>query len=170
MTEPDRFTSIMKCLPGIVRQIVRQTSNYSEGQTYILPLMMSVLPGINSNDFEKTAVTLEVLDAILKLVPCIDCSSVVHSRNGLTGIEKQVCLSTAQFEDFITDFLNRIFQMISMRSTEMSDAAMSNNVTSQDDKIITSKLTSIISSIVQQCSSKIFQVFTNLDQCICSGS
>ncbi|CAF1489476.1 unnamed protein product, partial [Rotaria sordida] len=89
ITEPGRFTLIMKCLPGIICQIVRQTSNYSEGQTYVLTLMMSILPCIDSNDFEKIAVTLEVLDAILKLVPCIDCSSAIHTRNDLTEIIHQ---------------------------------------------------------------------------------
>ncbi|CAF3528854.1 unnamed protein product, partial [Rotaria sp. Silwood2] len=86
MTDPDRFTLIMKCLPGIVRQIVRQTPSYSEGQTYVLPLLKSILPGIDSNDLEKIEVTLEVLDAILKLVPCIDCSSAVNTRTDLTEI------------------------------------------------------------------------------------
>ncbi|CAF1351670.1 unnamed protein product, partial [Rotaria sordida] len=136
ITEPGRFTLIMKCLPGIICQIVRQTSNYSEGQTYVLTLMMSILPCIDSNDFEKIAVTLEVLDAILKLVPCIDCSSAIHTRNDLTEIEKRVCLSTTQFEDFITDFLNRIFQMISIRSAEMFDDAVANDVFNEDDKFI----------------------------------
>ncbi|CAF4174719.1 unnamed protein product [Rotaria sp. Silwood2] len=158
MTEPDRFTLIMKCLPGIVRQIVRQTPTYSEGQTYVLPLLMSVLPGIDSNDFRKKEVTFEVLDAILKLVPCVDCSSTVYKRTDLTEIEKQVCLSTTQFEDFVTDFLNRIFQMISQRSTEISDATVTNNKINWEDEAIDIKLISIMSSIVQQCSSKIFQI------------
>ncbi|CAF4597649.1 unnamed protein product, partial [Rotaria sp. Silwood2] len=126
----------MKCLPGIARQLVRQTPNYSEGQIYVLPLMMSVLPGIDSNDFEKIVVTLEVLDAILKLVPCVDCSSAVHTRNDLTETEKQVCLSTVQFEEFVIDFLNRIFQMISIRSTETSNAAVTNDSANEDDKFI----------------------------------
>ncbi|CAF2670625.1 unnamed protein product [Rotaria sp. Silwood2] len=164
MTEPDRFTLIMKCLPGIVRQIVRQTPTYSEGQTYVLPLLMSVLPGIDSNDFRKKEVTFEVLDAILKLVPCVDCSSTVYKRTDLTEIEKQVCLSTTQFEDFVTDFLNRIFQMISQRSTEISDATVTNNKINWEDETIDIKLISIMSSIVQQCSSKIFQVCTNSNQ------
>ncbi|CAF3086144.1 unnamed protein product [Rotaria sp. Silwood2] len=164
MTDPDRFTLIMKCLPGIVRQIVRQTPSYSEGQTYVLPLLKSILPGIDSNDLEKIEVTLEVLDAILKLVPCIDCSSAVNTRTDLTEIEKQACLSTAQFEDFVTDFLNRMLHMISRRSIEISDAVVDNSEISQDDSFIQIKLTSIVSSIVQQCSSKIFQVSTNSNQ------
>ncbi|CAF3716099.1 unnamed protein product [Rotaria sp. Silwood1] len=170
MIEPDRFTLIMKCLPGIVRQIVRQTTTYSEGQIYVLPLLMSILPGIDSNDSEKVEVTFEVLDAILKLVQCIDCSSAVSIRTDLTEIEKQVCLSTTQFEDFVTDFLNRIFQMISRRSTETYDAAVSNNEISQNNRIIEIKLISIMSNIVQQCSSKIFQIIRDKITEFISGS
>lgn len=77
---------IMRCLPGMIHQMVHRSENYSEGQLYVLPLMMSVLPGINSNDFEKATATFDVLDAIVKLVPCIDCSSAVHTRKDLTEV------------------------------------------------------------------------------------
>src|ERR1700723_3813492 len=75
VTEPHRFTSILNCLTRIAPQIVRQTPCYSQGQTYVLPLLMSVLPGIDLNDFEKTSVTLEFLETIFMLIPCVDCSS-----------------------------------------------------------------------------------------------
>jgi proteasome activator subunit 4 len=86
MTEPHRFTSIMNCLKYIVRQIVQQTPSYSEGQIYVLPLLMSVLPGIDLNDFEKTSVTLEFLDIMFMVITCVDCSSAVNTRNDLTEV------------------------------------------------------------------------------------
>jgi hypothetical protein len=75
----------MHCLAGIAREIVHQ----SQGQLYVLPLLMCVLPGIDSNDFEKTSVTLEFLNAILALVTCVDCSSTVYIRNDLTEVRIQ---------------------------------------------------------------------------------
>ncbi|CAF1537120.1 unnamed protein product [Rotaria sp. Silwood1] len=93
--EPHRFTSIMTCLTRITRQLVRQTSCYSQGQTYVLPLIMSVLPGIDLNDFKKTLVTLEFLDTIFMLITCVDCSSAIHIRNDLTEMIREK----------ITDFL-----------------------------------------------------------------
>jgi proteasome activator subunit 4 len=87
MTEPHRFTSIMTCLTHIARQIVQQTPSYSQGQTYVLPLLMSVLPGIDLNDFEKTSITLEFLETILMLITCVDCSSAVNTRNDLTEVK-----------------------------------------------------------------------------------
>ncbi|CAF4539945.1 unnamed protein product, partial [Rotaria sp. Silwood2] len=158
MTEPHRFTSIVTCLADMARQIVRQTPEFSQGQTYVLPLLMAVLPGIDSNDYKKTAVTFQFLNAILMLVTCVDCSSAVHTRDDLTEIEKEVCLSTAKFEDFITEFLNRTFQMIDTLSTEMSDAVILTNEANREDQEASQELTSMISGIVQQCSNKIFQM------------
>ncbi len=76
----------MTCLASVARQIVRQTPDFSQGQTYVLPLLLAVLPGIDSNDFKKTAVTFQFLNAILMLVTCVDCSSAVNTRNDLTEV------------------------------------------------------------------------------------
>ncbi|CAF1508572.1 unnamed protein product, partial [Rotaria magnacalcarata] len=157
MSEPHRFTSIMTCLASLARQIVRQAPHFSQGQTYVLPLLMAVLPGIDSNDFKKTAVTFQFLNAILMLVTCVDCSSAIHTRNDLTEIEKEVCLSTAKFEDFVTEFLNRTFQMIDTLSTEMSDAVVVITKVNLEDHVTELALTSMMFGIVQQCSKKIFQ-------------
>lgn len=87
MSEPHRFTSLMNCLKHIARQIVEQTPSYTEGQKYVLPLLMSVLPGIDLNDFEKTSMTLDFLETILMLITCIDCSSAINIRNDLTEVK-----------------------------------------------------------------------------------
>ncbi|CAF0768198.1 unnamed protein product [Adineta steineri] len=158
MTEPHRFTSIMTCLTHTARQIVHQTSSYSQGQTYVLPLLMSVLPGIDLNDFEKASVTLDFLETMLMLITCVDCSSAVNTRNDLTETEKEVCLSTIQFEDFIIEFLNRIFQMIDLLSTDISDAVTTDTDFDLNDLVIELKLASIMFHIIQNCSNKIFQI------------
>ncbi|CAF1048161.1 unnamed protein product [Adineta steineri] len=158
INEPHRFTSIVKCLTCIVRQIVRQTSSYCQGQMYVLPLLLSVLPGIDLNDLKKMSVTLEFLDTILLVISCIDCSSAINNRNDLTEIEKEVCLLTKQFEDFIIEFLNRIFKMINILSTDISDALIIDTDINTIDNTIKSKLTSIIFNIVQHSSNKIFQI------------
>ena len=89
MTEPHRFTSILTCLAGMTRQIVRQTTHFSQGQTYVLPLLISVLPGIDPNDYKKTMVTFQFLHSILKLIICVDCSSAVHTRTDLTEVNRK---------------------------------------------------------------------------------
>ncbi|CAF1230849.1 unnamed protein product [Adineta steineri] len=157
ITEPHRFTSIITCLTHIARQIVQQTPSYSRGQIYVLPLLISVLPGIDLNDFKKTSVTLEFLDTMLMQITCIDCSSAVNIRTDLTEIEREVCLSTSKFEDFINEFLNRIFHIIEISSAEISDAVTADANDNKLDIDIQPKVTSILFNIVQQCSSPIFQ-------------
>ena len=50
---------------------------------------MSVLPGIDSNDYKKTTVTFEFFNAILKLIICVDCSSAVTTRNDLSEVKSR---------------------------------------------------------------------------------
>jgi proteasome activator subunit 4 len=89
MTEPHRFISLITCLAGMTRQIVRQTPNFTQGQTFVLPLLISVLPGIDSNDFKKTSITFEFLNSMLMLITCVDCSSAVNTRNDLSEVKKK---------------------------------------------------------------------------------
>jgi len=86
MTEPHRFTSLITCLAGMTRQIVRQTPDFFQGQTFVLSLLMSVLPGIDSNDFKKTSVTFQFLNSMLMLITCVDCSSAVNTRTDLSEV------------------------------------------------------------------------------------
>lgn len=88
MTEPYRFTSILSCLTGVMQQMVQQSPNFPQGQTYVVPLLMFVLPGIDSNDFDKTRETLQFLKAILLLITCVDCPSATQTRNDLTEVEE----------------------------------------------------------------------------------
>ena len=67
-------------------------------------------------------------------------------------------MSTAKFEDFITEFLNRTFQMIDNLSTEMSDAVVVSSKINVEDHVTELALTSMMFGIVQQCSTKIFNV------------
>jgi proteasome activator subunit 4 len=103
MVEPHRFTAIMTCLTHIARQIVQQTPSYSQGQIYVLPLLMSVLPGIDLNDMKKTSVTLKFLDIILTVITCVDCSSAVNTRNDLTEVR-----SNLSFEKNVLSFSYRL--------------------------------------------------------------
>ncbi|CAF3469088.1 unnamed protein product [Rotaria socialis] len=155
INEPHRFTSSLSCLTGITRQIVQQTLNFPQGQTYVLPLLISVLSGIDSNDFDKTSKTFQFLKAILMLITCVDCSSAINIPNDLTEVEKEVCLLTAQFEDFIIEFLNRTFQMVDSLSTEVFDGWVATTANDVNTEI---ELTPVIPGIIEQCSSKIFQV------------
>lgn len=76
----------------MARQIVLQTANFTQGQTYVLPLLISVLPGIDSNDYHKTEVTFQFLHAMLNLIICVDCSSALQTRADLTEVNECISL------------------------------------------------------------------------------
>lgn len=84
--EPHRFTSIVTSLTRVLRQVVRYTPDYFHGQTYVLPLIRAVMPGIDLNDAEKTSVTLKFLNTLFMMISCIDCSSAVNTRKDLTEV------------------------------------------------------------------------------------
>jgi proteasome activator subunit 4 len=70
----------MYCLTRITHQMVQ----YPQGQTYVIPILISALPGIDFNDVKKTMITLDFYNTIFKLIICSDCSSAVHTHDDLT--------------------------------------------------------------------------------------
>jgi hypothetical protein len=57
--------------------------------------------------------------------------------------------------------------MIDTLSTEMSDAVVLTNKADSEDEETGVELVSLLSGIVQQCSSKIFQVEIQIDTFVC---
>lgn len=73
-------------------------------------------------------------------------------------MEKEVCLSTGKFEDFISELLNRTFQMIEILANEMSESEMFSIENDTEQQEIGLELSSTFTAIVQQCSEPIFRV------------
>jgi len=141
--EPHRYISLMNCLQRVARQLVQQTDSYSEGQLFVLPLLNSILPAIDLNDIEKTYSTLDFIESIVCQITFIDCPSIS---------------STGKFEDFIIEFLTRIFFLIENLSTNFSDSLIINKDIDIDDLAIEAKLSSILFHIAQNSSDEIFKV------------
>jgi len=82
---------------------------------HVLPLLFSLLPGIDPNDVEKTFATFRLISVYVTLIPIVDSS---RSTAVMTEEERMICEETSRFEDFILQFLDRVFMFIDFSSSE----------------------------------------------------
>lgn len=128
-------------------------SGYTAGKTHVIPILYLTLPGIDPNDFRKTTITLEFLTTFALLVPIVDCSKAGQYYDDLTDDEKIVCDQTAEFEEFVLQYLDKAFMLIDSSSQEIirmeSDTE---NLRSKLESIAESVLQSSCHGILGQCS------------------
>jgi proteasome activator subunit 4 len=113
VTEPHRLTAALQCLVAVARPLVRGGRFYPEGPTHVIPLLMASLPAVDPNDLRKTLVTFQLVTTIATLVPIIDCSSAIDRIPDLTEEEVAICSASAGFEDFVLQFIDRCFNLVS---------------------------------------------------------
>ena len=108
LIEPHRYTSMLACLVSVPREIVKYNPNYVfQAQSQVITLLISVLPGIDINDLNKFILTFQFLTNILNSVVVCDCSPAVMIRSDLTETEKELCIQTKYFEDFIHELFSK---------------------------------------------------------------
>lgn len=121
LTEPHKLTASMICMVAVARPMVQGSRNinkgygYSEGPVHVLPLLFSLLPGIDPNDVGKTFATFRLISVYATLIPIVDSS---RSTAVMTEEERIVCEATSRFEDFVLQFLDRVFIFIESSSSE----------------------------------------------------
>jgi proteasome activator subunit 4 len=77
----------------------------------------------------------------------------------LSETEVQICLATAQFEDFVLQFMDRCFVLIENSSLEHTNRLdQDNERMNTEEGIIEVGLASTFGSILLQCSPPIFEV------------
>lgn len=159
LTEPHRVTAAMAAVTAVARPLLRgPDAGYPEGPTHVVPLLMAILPGLDPNDIKKTIVSLHFILIFSSLVPFIDCSSAHEHWPDLTEEELLTCESTAQFEDFVLVFLDRIFTIIESSVLEhvRLDTKETDGVRSKTDAVMETALSSAATGVLMQCSPKIF--------------
>lgn len=159
LIEPHRLISCMFCIVGAARPMLSSRKYYPDGSNHVLPLLQLALPGIDSNDFRKTLVTLQMISTFSTLVPIVDCSEASQVRSDLSEQEAELCSATAQFEDFILEFLNRIIAIIENSTQEAASGAVDRLTPEQN--MLEMGLASTVTSVLQQCSKPIFMSALN---------
>ncbi|XP_039757771.1 proteasome activator complex subunit 4A-like isoform X2 [Pararge aegeria] len=160
LTEPHRVTAAMTAVAAVARPMIQgANADYPEGPTHVVPFLMAVLPGLDPNDIKKTLVTLHFILIFSGMIPFIDCSTAHEHHSDLTEEELLVCESTAQFEDFILIFLDRIFVIIESSVTEHArlDTKDHDCVRSKTDAVMETAISSAATAVLTQCSPKIFK-------------
>lgn len=159
LTEPHRLIACMTCIVGVCRPMLRAKKWYPEGPLHILPLLNLSLPGIDSNDFKKSVMTFQMISTFVSLVPLVDCSNAIHLRDDLTEVEKEICSASAQFEDFVLQFMHRGFSLIENNAQEEQHGHTSSaqDNLNPEQTLLEVGLSSTFKSILEQCSTPIFE-------------
>jgi proteasome activator subunit 4 len=87
ITEPHKLTSAMMCVVAVSRPMLEQTEEYKEGRNHVLPLLMSILPGIDPNDSFKCIITFQFISIFATLVPLVDSSRAFENFKDLNEVK-----------------------------------------------------------------------------------
>ncbi|XP_037609870.1 proteasome activator complex subunit 4B-like [Sebastes umbrosus] len=158
LTEPHTFTATLSCMIGMARSLVPPNNHYTEGRGHVLPLLMGSLPGVDPNDFSKCMITFQFIATFTTLVPLVDCSSAPSQHSDLTEIEKNLCFASAEFEDFVLQFLDRCFALIDSSTLEQTRDEMETDTQTQLESLVELGLSSTVSTILTQCSTEIYKM------------
>lgn len=163
ITEPHKFTASLQALASVANVMVSGRRGSEVAKTQVIPLLLAVLPGIDSNDFKKTSLTLQYIITQSILIPFVDCSKASLFYEDLTEEESLICEQTALFEDFVLQFLDRIFFLIessSVESTRMEHTSHTDNLKSKLESISEALIQSASHAVLGQCSQDILDSAT----------
>lgn len=157
VTEPHKMTAALRCLVSVSRAMVSGHMGYTAGKVEAIPILFSSLPGIDTNDFRKTALTLQFLTSFALFVPLIDCSKAGQVRDDLSEEEHTICGHTSDFESYVLMFLDRVFQLIDASSVENTrmESNDSDQLRSKLESTAEAWITSAVHAILGQCSDEI---------------
>uniref|UniRef100_A0A3Q3IVD1 Proteasome activator Blm10 mid region domain-containing protein n=1 Tax=Monopterus albus TaxID=43700 RepID=A0A3Q3IVD1_MONAL len=158
LTEPHQLTATLSCMIGVARSLVSGGERFPEGPTHMLPLLMRALPGVDPNDFSKCMITFQFIATFVTLVPLVDCSSALCERTDLTEVEREMCSASAEFEDFVLQFMDRCFALIDSSTLEQTREETETEKMTQLESLVELGLSSTFSTILTQCSLDIFKV------------
>ncbi|RWS28736.1 proteasome activator complex subunit-like protein [Leptotrombidium deliense] len=157
VTEPHRLISSLQCAFAVSRNMISTNKYYPEGKTHVIPLLFQALPGLDPNDIKKCMITFQFISTYVALVPIIDCSSQAD-KDGLSETEVNLCLATAQWEDFVFQFIDRCFALIDNSANEHKpERREAEGLRLNEDGMTELGLTSTLNSILNQCSPEIYE-------------
>ena len=107
LVEPHQVTATLSCMSSVAQMLMSGGEHFPEAPTHVLPLLQLVLPGIDSNDFRKCLASFTLISAIVSLTPLVDCMPALQAGIEMTEVEKELCIASSRFEDFVLQFIDR---------------------------------------------------------------
>lgn len=128
---------------------------YPDGPTHVLPLLFSSLPGIDPNDFAKCLATFRLISVYATMIPIVDSS---RSTADMTEEERMICEATSRFEDFVLQFLDRVFMFIDSSSLEyVRPESRDNDLKSKLESVAETALSGVCTTLLIETSDTIFE-------------
>ncbi|XP_055375207.1 proteasome activator complex subunit 4-like [Condylostylus longicornis] len=156
LTEPHRLTASYQCLLGVCKSLISGQNGYTDARTDVIPILFAALPGIDTNDLRKAFATMNFYGAFLFQIPIVDCSKTANYNEELTESEAIICEQTSEFENFVLQYIDRLFVMIKFTTRENIRMEHGNNIEkSRNDLIIENSIASGLQAILGQCSDEI---------------
>uniref|UniRef100_A0A0K2T807 Proteasome activator complex subunit 4 n=1 Tax=Lepeophtheirus salmonis TaxID=72036 RepID=A0A0K2T807_LEPSM len=169
LTEPQRFHACINALTAVTRPLVE---NYP---LEIIPILTSLLPGIDVNDIWKCTDIFILMSDILEMIWVIDFSnssksirsndcenigidylspgSLKHSKN-----LSEMCLQSSVFEEFAINFVDKCLRLVensSREETRSENDAMDDSY-NDEEMVADAAITDTFQKIMSRCSSSIF--------------
>lgn len=156
LTEPHRLLASINCMASVVPAMVRPCKFFTEGPSHVVPLLLNSLPGIDSNDMRKCIAVFRFVATLAAHIRMKNYSYLVDERPDLSYEQQQLCLSTAQFEDFVIQFLDKCFVLIENTATAtFSNLDQESKLKSGEEGIVEAAISSVTLSILAQASPEI---------------
>lgn len=163
LVEPHQVTATLSCITSVARVLVTGGDHLPDAPTHVLRLLYLVLPGIDANDFRKSMSSFTLISSLIGLIPLVDCTPALNSGMEMTEVERELCHASAQFEDFVLQFVDRCFVLIEMSTAEEiaeQDNLMIENMSAQENMLGMGML-STVQTVMMQSSPKLFQGILN---------
>ncbi|GAV04190.1 hypothetical protein RvY_14503 [Ramazzottius varieornatus] len=158
LTEPHRLTASLSAMTICTRSLF----GIEGGRKHVVPLLMAVLPGIDSNDFKKSACAFQFITCVLSFVPLEDCSRYAE-RPELTEEERELCYASAGFEEFALQCIERCLTYISNSTCDASNgrhdsSSRDNEKMTLEERFTRLGMSSVVATLIYQSSDQICQV------------
>ncbi|XP_016837530.1 proteasome activator complex subunit 4 [Nasonia vitripennis] len=159
--EPHKMITAMKCMITISRPLVQGSRirnkeyAFEQGPLHVLPLLFTSLSGIDPNDTNKCFITFRLIATYVTMIPLVDCS---QSTAEMSDDDRSVCTETSRFEDFVLQFMDKVFAWIDSNSVvsvrlENND---NNSSRSRSEELAETSLSRVFSALLRQVSPSIF--------------